>query len=121
MGPRIEEGFSGLEQATLRYLGVFLPFIATLIAAHYIVRASGSELAARTELASPSFLRRALGATAVAAGLFLIVDGLTAGDLFLHPRFPESQLLIAILLIAVFLVFTIGRSLAPIARRFRRA
>ena len=105
-----------MEDATLRYLGVFLPFVATLICAHCIVRASGSELRARIELGSPSFLRRALGATAVAIGLIVLVDGLTNGDLFLHPRFPGSQLLITIVLVGVLLVFTIGRSLAPLAR-----
>ena len=84
------------------------------------MRASGSALIARTELASPTRLRRALAATAVAVALIIIVDSLSAGDLFLHPRFPESQLLITLLLIGVLLVFTIGRSLAPIALRFKR-
>jgi hypothetical protein len=111
----------GMEEAVLRYLGVFLPFIATLVCLHYIVRTSGSELIARTELASPKLLRRALVATGVSVGLIIVVDVLTAGDLFLHPRFPESQLLITLLLTGVLLVFTIGRSLAPIARRFKRA
>ena len=109
-----------MEEAALRYIGVFLPFIATLICAHYVVRASGSLLLARTELGSPRLLRRALAATAVAVALIIAVDGLTAGDLFLHPRFPESQLLITLLLTGVLLAFTIGRSLAPIARRFKR-
>lgn len=109
-----------MEDATLRYLGVFLPFVATLICAHFIVRTGGSDLAARIELGSPTFLRRALGATPVAVGLIVSVDGLTNGDLFLHPRFPESQLLITIVLIGVLLVFTIGRCLAPLARWFRR-
>ena len=109
-----------MEEAVLRYLGVFLPFIATLICAHYVIRTSGSQLVMGTELASPRLLRRALAATAVAVALIIIVDGLTAGELFLHPRFPESQLLITLLLVGVLLVFTIGRSLAPIARRFKR-
>ena len=110
-----------MEDATLRYLGVFLPFVATVICAHYIVRAGGPELVARIELGSPAFLRRALGATAVAIGLIVFVDGLTNGDLFLHPRFPESQLLITIVLIGVVLLFTIGRSLVPLARWLRCA
>lgn len=46
---------------------------------------------------------------------------MTSEDLFLHPRFPESQLLITTLLVGLVLVFMIGRSLAPIARRFKRA
>jgi hypothetical protein len=110
-----------MEEAVLRYIGVFLPFIATLICAHYIVRTSGSELIARTDLASPKLLRRALVATAVAVGLIIVVDVMTQGDLFLHPRFPESQLLITLLLVGVLLVFMVGRSLAPLARRFKRA
>ena len=49
-----------MEEAAGRYLGVFLPFIATLMCAHYIVRQSGSEMLARTDLASPKTFRRAL-------------------------------------------------------------
>jgi hypothetical protein len=109
-----------MEEAVPRYLGVFLPFIATLIVAHYIVRTSGSELIARTALASPRTLQRALGGTAVAVVLILVVDLVTGGDLFLRPRFPESQLLITLLLVGVLIAFTVGRSLAPIARRFKR-
>jgi len=48
------------------------------------------------------------------------VDTMTDGELFLRPRFPASQLLIMMLLIGVLLVSTIGRSLAPVARRFKR-
>ncbi len=110
-----------MEEAALRYIGVFLPFVATLICAHYIVRTSGSELIARTKIASPDVLWRALGATAVSIGLIVSVDVVTGGDLFLHPRFPESQLLITLLLVGLLLVFMIGRSLVPIARRFKRA
>src|SRR5712672_1146700 len=109
-----------MEEAVGRYLGVFLPFIATLICAHYIVRQSASEILARTDLASPRMFRRALVATAIAVPLIVAVDVATGGDLFLHPRFPESQLLITLLLVAVLLVFTVARSLAPIARRFKR-
>ena len=110
-----------MEEAVGRYLGVFLPFIATLICAYFIVRQSGSEIIARTELASPRTFRRALAATGIAVPLIIGMDLATDGDLFLHPRFPESQLLITLLLVAVLLVFTIGRSLAPLARRFKRA
>lgn len=109
-----------MEEAAVRYIGVFLPFVATLICAHYIVRTSGSELIARTELASPKLLRRALVATGVAVGLIVSVDGLTGGDLFLHPRFPESQLLFTLLLVGVLLASMIGRSLAPFARWSKR-
>jgi hypothetical protein len=109
-----------MEEAVGRYLGVFLPFIATLVCAHYIVRLSGSEILARTELASPQTFRRALGATGIAVPLIVGVDVATGGGLFLHPRFPESQLLITLLLVGVLLAFTIGRSLAPLARRLKR-
>jgi hypothetical protein len=109
-----------MEEAAGRYLGVFLPFIASLICAHYIVRQSGSGLLARTDLASPRMFRRALVGTAIAGSLIVAVDLVTGGDLFLHPRFPESQLLITLLLVAVLLAFTVGRSLAPLARRFKR-
>ena len=44
----------------------------------------------------------------------------TGGDLFLRPRFPESQLLMTFLVVALLLAFVLGRSLAPIARRFKR-
>ena len=109
-----------MEEAVGRYLSVFLPFIATLICAHFIVRQSGSEILARTEIASPWVLRRGLLATAIAVPLIVGVDLATGGDLFLHPRFPESQLLITLLLIAVLIAFTVARSLAPLARRFKR-
>ena len=33
-----------MQEAVRRYLGVFLPFIATLICAHYVIRTSGSQL-----------------------------------------------------------------------------
>ena len=45
-----------MEEAVGRYLEVFLPFIATLICAHYIVRQSGALLIARTD--SPAITRR---------------------------------------------------------------
>ena len=109
-----------MEEALGRYLDVFLPFIATLVCAHFIVRRSGSEILARTEIASAQTFRRALGATGIAATLIVGVDIATGGDLFLRPRFPESQLLITLLLVAVLLAFMIGRSLAPLARRFKR-
>jgi hypothetical protein len=108
-----------MEEAAGKYLDVFLPFIATLICAHYIVRQSGALPIAQTDLASPRTFRRALVATGIAVPLIIAVDLATGGDLFLHPRFPESQLLITLLLVAVLLVFTIGRSLAPLARRFK--
>ena len=111
----------GMEEAITRYLGVFLPFIATIICAHYLLRSTGSPQLAGMELASPRVLRRALWATAAAVGLIVLVDALTDGELFLRPRSPGTQLLITMLLVGVLLVSAIGRSLAPIARRFKRA
>lgn len=109
-----------MEEAVGRYLGVFLPFIAAIVCAHYIVRTSGSELITRTELASPTFFRRALIGTLVAVALIMGVDVATGGELFLRPRFPESGLLITLLLVAVLLAFTIARTVAPLARRLKR-
>ena len=108
-----------MEEAVGRYLGVFLPFIATLICAYFIVRQSRSDIFARLEIVSARNFRRAFGATAVAVPLIVGVDAITGGDLFLHPQFPASQLLITMLLVAVLLAFTIARSLAPLARRFK--
>jgi len=109
-----------MEEAVGRYLGVFLPFVATLVCAHLIVRQSGSELLGRTPLADPLLFRRSLVATAVAGALIVGVDLATDGDLFLRPRSPESPLLITLLLVGVLLAFTIARSVAPLARRFKR-
>lgn len=109
-----------MEEAIARYLGIFAPFLTALVFAHYIVRTSGSLLLARTELGTPRMLRRTLAATGVAFGLIVIVDAATGGELFLRPRFPESQLLITLVLVGVLLAFTVGRTLAPIARRLKR-
>ena len=100
----------GTEEAVGRYLGVFLPFVATVACAQLIARQSGSKTLERTA-------RRALIATAIAVGLIVGVDLATDGDLFLRPRFPESQLLISLVLVALVLAFTVARSLAPLARR----
>lgn len=110
-----------MEEPLSRYLGVFLPFIAMLICAHYVVRTSSSPLLARLDLASPKLLWRALGATVAAGGLIVVVDTITDGELFLRPRSPGSQLLITLLLVGLLFVSAVGRSLAPLARRFKRA
>jgi hypothetical protein len=110
-----------VEEALGRYLGVFLPFVATLCCAHLILRASGASLVLRAELGSPRLLRRALAATSVAALLIVGVDTLTGGELFLHPRFPSSQLLMTLLVVVLALAATLSRTLAPFARRLRRA
>lgn len=109
-----------MEEAVVRYLGVLLPFVATLVCGHYILRSSRSELLVRTGLTSAAVLRRALAATLVAFALIVSVDLVTDGRLFLRPRFPESQLLISLLVVGLFLAYTLGRSLAPLARRFKR-
>ena len=111
----------GMEEPIARYLGVFLPFVATLICAHYVMRTSASPLLARADLGSPKLLWRALWATAAAAALIVSVDVLTDGELFLRPRSPGSQILITLLLVGLLLAAAVGRSLAPIARWFKRA
>jgi len=114
----------GTEEAVGRYLGVFLPFVATVVCAHLIARQSASGLFGRTlltDLADAATFRRALLATAVAITLIVSVDLATDGELFLRPRFPESQLLITLLLVGVLLAFMLARSLAPLAKRFKRA
>jgi len=103
----------GTEDAIGRYLGVFVPFIATVACAHLIARQSGSEVLVRT-------IRRAFVATGIAVVVIVIVDLATDGDLFLRPRFPESQLLISLVLVGLVLSFTVARSLAPLARRLKR-
>ena len=108
-----------MEEALGRYLGVFLPFIATLVCAYFIVKQNRSDVFARLEIVSAKTFRRVFGATAVAVPLIVGVDLITGGDLFLHPQFPESQLLITLLLIAVLLAFSIARSLTPLARRLK--
>lgn len=110
-----------MEEPIARYLGVFLPFVATLICAHYVVRTNGFPVLGRADLGSTKLLWRALLATAAAAALIVIVDLLTDGELFLHPRSPGSQLLITLLLVGLLLAAAVGRSLAPIARWLRRA
>lgn len=109
-----------MEEAIGRYLGVLLPFMATLVCAHLIVRTSGSLLLANTGLASPAVLRRAIAATVVAFGLIVLVDLATDGQLFLRPRFPASQLLISLLVVGLLLALVVGRSVGPLARRFKR-
>lgn len=109
-----------MEEALGRYLGVFLPFIAMLCCAHLILRASGASLVLRTDLGSPRLLRRALAATSVAAALIVVVDALTGGELFLHPRFPTSQLLVTLLVVIIALGATIARTLEVVTRRHRR-
>lgn len=109
-----------MEETLTRYLGVFAPFVATLVCAHYILRTNASVQVAPAELASRFGLRRTLIASAVAFALIVACDAVTGGDLFLHPRFPESQLLITLLLVTVLLAFTVGRTLAPLARRLKR-
>ena len=114
----------GTEEAVGRYLGVFLPFVATVVCAHLIARRGDSALLGGTrlaDLADAATFRRALLATAVAITLIVSVDLATDGELFLRPRFPESQLLITLLLVGVLLAFMLARSLAPLAKRFKRA
>jgi hypothetical protein len=105
-----------------RYLSVFLPFLATVVVAHFVVRSGGAwqlERIGLGSLASPQLLRRVLLATAGAMTIIVSVDALTGGDLFLAPS-PKSLFLIgAILLILVSARFA-ARAVEPLARIVRR-
>lgn len=96
-----------------RYLSIFLPFIGTVILAHFIVRSSGAWQLERTGLASPELLRRLLLASASAIAIIVGVDVVTGGDLFLRPSSPRSEILIALVLVTL----VAGRSLLRIAER----
>jgi hypothetical protein len=86
-----------------RYLSIFVPFLATVMLGHLILRSSGSWQLERTglaSLASPRLLRRVLTASGAAIAIIVTVDLLTAGDLFLRPS-DRSVLLIGIVLVTL--------------------
>ena len=84
-----------------RYLSIFLPFLLTVALGHLILRAGASWRMERLGLASPALLRRVLVATASAIAIIVGVDLLTGGGLFLRPRSPGSEILIALVLVAL--------------------
>ena len=102
-----------------RYLMVFLPFIATVVVAHVVVRSSGARQLERLGLASPDLLRRVLLATAGAMTIIVSVDALTGGDLFLTPS-PRSTLLIGVVLLALVSARFAARAVEPLAQMLRR-
>lgn len=99
-----------------RYLSIFLPFLATIVLGHLIVRSSGGWQVERLGLASPDVLRRLLLATGSAIAIIVAVDVLTGGDLFLRPTSPRSPILIALVLVTL----VAGRSVLRIAERLLR-
>lgn len=90
-----------MEGILVRYLGVFLPFVAAIVLGHVIVRSSGAWQLQRSALADPDLVRRLLAASAAAIGIILAVDGLTGGDLFLRPRSPQSGILVGLVIVAL--------------------
>lgn len=103
-----------------RYLSVFLPFVATVVLGHLIVRSSGSWQVQRMGLASPDLLRRLLVASGSAIALIVAVDVLSGGDLFLRPTSPRSELLIATIVVALIAARAASRALADLGERVRR-
>jgi hypothetical protein len=102
-----------------RYLSVFLPFVATLVIAHLVVRSSGAYQLERLGLASPDLLRRVLVASGGAMGIIVGVDLLTGGDLFLRPS-PRSLFLIGIVLVALVATRYAARAGGSLVRLVRR-
>jgi hypothetical protein len=102
-----------------RYLSVFLPFLATIVLAHLVVRSSGAWQLERMGLASPDLLRRVLLATAGAMTIIVSVDALTGGDLFLTPS-PRSVLLIGAVLFALVSARFAAHAADPLVRLLRR-
>ena len=108
-----------MEGIAVRYLSVFLPFVVTVVLAHYVVRSSGAWQVQRLGLASPDLLRRVLLATAGAMTIIVSVDALTGGDLFLAPS-PRSVLLIGVVLAALVSARFAARAAEPLVRLLRR-
>ena len=108
-----------MEGVLFRYLSVFLPFLATVVIAHHVVRSSGAWQLERMGLASPDLLRRVLLGTAGAMTIIVSVDALTGGDLFLAPS-PRSLLLIGAVLLALVSAKFAARAVDPFLRSLRR-
>ena len=108
-----------MEGIAVLYLSVFLPFVVTVVLAHYVVRSSGAWQVQRLGLASPDLLRRVLLASAGAMTIIVSVDALTGGDLFLAPS-PRSVLLIGAVLAALVSARFAARAAGPVVRLLRR-
>jgi hypothetical protein len=109
-----------VDGAIARYLDVFVPWVATVVLGHFILRSSTSPLITGSGLASRAMLVRVLVATTVAIGIIVSTDLLTGGDLFLRPRFPSSQLLAGVIAVTGASVALLARTLQPVLRRVRR-
>lgn len=107
------------EASIVRYLDVFVPWCVTVVLGHLILRTSSSSYIAASGLASRQMLVRVLGATAVAMALIVGADLFTNGDLFLRPRFPASQLLVAVIAVTALSAGLLVRTLGPLLRRPR--
>ncbi len=103
-----------------RYLSIFLPFVATVVLAHFVVRSSGAWQLERMGLTSPDLLRRVLVASGAAIAIIIGVDLLTGGDLFLRPASPRSLLLIALVVVALVSVKLGSQLIGPVLRSLRR-
>src|SRR5438552_1389017 len=115
VGSAVVEGIIG------RYLSVFVPFLATVVIAHFVVRSSGVwqlERLGLGSLASPHLLRRVLLATLGAMTIIVSADALTGGDLFLAPS-PRSLLLIGAIILALVSARFAARAAEPLLRLVR--
>ncbi len=108
------------EAILTRYLSVFLPWCATVVLGHLILRTSGSPLVSASGLASPRLLRRLLAATGVAMAVIVATDLVTGGELFLAPRFPSSPLLLGVIAVTAASLATVGRLVSALRERRRR-
>jgi hypothetical protein len=103
-----------------RYLSIFLPFIATIVLAHLVVRSSGSWQVERTGLASPILLRRILIASGTAIAIIVGVDVLTSGDLFLRPDPLRSPILFGLVVVGLVAANFAWRAFGFVGERLRR-
>ncbi len=108
-----------MEGVVARYLSVFVPFVATVVVAHLVVRSSGAWQLERMGFASTDLLRRVLLATVGAIAIIVSVDALTGGDLFLAPS-PRSLLLIGVVLAALVSARFAAQAVEPLAHKLRR-
>ena len=111
---RIVEGVVG------RYLSIFLPFIATVVLAHLVIRSSGAWQLQRLGLTSTDLLRRVLTASGGAIAIIVSVDLVTGGDLFLHPSESRSPILMALVVVALIAGNVAWRALTTLAERVSR-
>jgi hypothetical protein len=103
-----------------RYLSIFLPFIATVVLAHLVVRSSGSWQVERLGLASSDLLRRILVASGSAIGIIVGVDLVTGGDLLLRPDPLRSPILVGLVVVGLVAANFAWRAFGLVGERLRR-